>query len=162
MLVPKVHGAIAADDLLEGLQLPDVEDGLPVVVVREPGLYFLGSITVVVKGPQLHRLVFAPGEEVVLPSQRRQALSGAGVTEEALQSDLVKVEVRVLLVEANLVLPVRQPVALQGATAARELLLQGALLKGGARYPRGGGTASCRTLEAGGRRGVARGSPRAS
>lgn len=138
VLVPEVHGAVAADHLLEGLQLPDVEDRLPVVAVRQPGLHLLCSVAVVVEGPELHRLVFASGEEVVLPRQRRQALGGARVAGEALQPDLVEVEVRVLLVEADLVLPVRQPVALQGAAAAGELLLQRALLQGGARHPGGG------------------------
>lgn len=114
-----MYGAVAADDLLESLQLPHVKDRLPVVAVSQPGLHLLGPITVVVERPELDRLVFAPREEVILPSQRRQALGGARVAWEALQPDLVEVEVRVLLVEADLVLPVRQPVALQGAAAAR-------------------------------------------
>lgn len=109
------------------------------VVVRNPGLHLLRSIAVVIEGPQLHRLVFTSREEVILSSQRGQTLCGARVTQEALQSYLVEVEMWILLVEANLVLPVGQPVALQGAATARELLLQCTVLWSGALHPGGGG-----------------------
>lgn len=107
------------------------------VRICQPGLHLLCSITMVIEGPKLHSLVFTAREEVVLSCQWRETLYGARVTQEALQSDLVEVEMWILLVESDLVLPVSQPVALQGAAAARELLLQGTILRGGACHPGG-------------------------
>lgn len=73
----------------------------------------------IVKGPKFDRFVFTAREEVVLSGERSQTLCCTRVTVKTLQSNLVKVETRILLVEADFILPVRQPVPLQGAAAAR-------------------------------------------
>lgn len=123
-----MHGPVAADYFLRSLHLPHVEDRFAMVIIRQPRFHFLRSVAVIVKWPKLHRFVFTARQEVILPRQRRQTLCCARVTDEALQANLVKVEMRILLVQANFILPVRQPVALQGAAAARQLLLQSTVL----------------------------------
>lgn len=98
------------------------------VIISQPWFHFLCPVAVIIKWPKLHRFVFTARQEVILPRQGSQTLCCARVTYEALQANLVKVEMRILLVQANFILPVRQPVALQGAAAARELLLQSTVL----------------------------------
>ena len=130
-----MHSPVTAHYTLRGLELAHEEDALAVLGVDEAWGRLAGAIPGVVEWPEAHGAVLAAAQKEVLAAQGHHALDGPRVAWEALQADLVEVEVGVLLAHANLVLPVGQPVPTQPMCAPRQLPLQRIVLTLAARLP---------------------------
>lgn len=130
-----MHSPVTAHHILRGLKLAHVEDTLAVLGIDEAGGYLTSTIPIVIQWPEAHSTILAATQKEVLATQGRHTLDSPRVAGEALQADLVEVEVGILLVHTNLILPVRQPVPTQPMGTPWQLPLQGVVFPPIAKAP---------------------------
>lgn len=123
--VPDVHRPITAHHILWGLKLAHIEDAFAVLGIDEAGSCLTGPVPIVVQRPEAHSTVLAAAQKEVFTAQGGHTFDSPRVSWEALQADLVEMEVSILLAHADLVLPVCQPVPTQPMHTPRQLPLQG-------------------------------------